>query len=153
MNANESFEQMFRREMQERERKTKAARGMLMAALSRAKVSKVLVDFDGSGDSGSIGDISYKPARGKENFGKGDIADTPHEVSQWTDEGCKRVVRDYTYDELVEEVCYGILGSEHPGWEINEGSFGEFEIDVAKGSVSLTFNQRVETYETSEEEY
>lgn len=153
MNANESFEQMFRREMQERERKTKAARGILMAALSRAKVSKVLVDFDGSGDSGSVGDISYKPARGKETFGKSEIVDTPHEASEWTDEGRKRVVRDYTYDELVEEVCYGILGSEHPGWEINEGSFGTFEIDVAKDSVSLTFNQRVETYETSEEEY
>lgn len=153
MNADESFENMMRRYAEEHERKTKAARGMLISALSRAGVSKVLVDFDGSGDSGSIGDISYKPARGKKNFGKSEVADTPHEVPQWTDEGCKRVVKDYTYDELVEELCYGILGSEHPGWEINEGAFGTFEIDVAKDSVSLTFNQRVETYETSEEEY
>jgi hypothetical protein len=57
-------------------------------------------------------------------------------------------------EELVEQICYDLLGANHMGWEINEGSFGEFVFKFGKGNkIDLTFNQRVESVETTEESY
>lgn len=152
MNASKEFLERFYREQAEQKAKTDKLRRALMRALVAAKVKRVSVGFDGYGDSGNVGEIKYEPA--PKDFGKRSVDDTPHKVVNWSDDGkCSESVRDYTFDELVEEVCYGILEGSHPGWEINEGAFGDIVIDPAKDTVAMTFNQRVESYETSEEEY
>lgn len=147
---NTDFADFLRKEREEREEKADKCRDLLMRALKSAGVKKVAVDFNGYGDSGNVENIAYTP---KSVDGKTEVSDSPHEVREWSDSGSKLVVRNYTLDELVEQLCYDLLYANHPGWEINEGSFGEFEINVTKNSVGLVFNERVETYETSEEEY
>ena len=37
------------------------------------------------------------------------------------------------------------------GWEINEGSYGTFSFDVLNRKISLEFNERVESVNTTEE--
>lgn len=76
-----------------------------------------VVNFDGAGDSGYI-DKSIV-------FG-----------------GSSR----YKLPEKVLGYLYEILGSNHGGWEINEGSFGNFEFDYVNKRIVLNFNYRMEDY-------
>jgi hypothetical protein len=45
--------------------------------------------------------------------------------------------------KLIESVCYDVLKSACDGWEINDGSYGEFTFDVEKRKVTLDFNERI----------
>jgi hypothetical protein len=149
MTDNEFLETM-KKYREEQEQRAESARSKLMHALQAAGVKKVVASFDGYGDSGNVETIAYEPA----TDGSAEVSDSPHQVTDWPQDGePQRTVRNYTLDELVEEVCYALLGTGHPGWEINSGSYGEFLIDPAANSVRLTFNERIESVETSEEEY
>lgn len=142
-------------EQRARQERSKGLRGKVMAALTAAGAKSVTVDFDGSGDSGEVGRPVVEP---KEAKGVLDlpVPGTTHEASDWVGKGGEgrlvRTTRDRTVSEAIEELCYALLGN-HPGWEINEGSCGEFVIDPNADAINLTFNQRVESYETSEETY
>lgn len=133
-------------------RDAEAARATLMRALKAEGVTRVEVEFDGSGDSGSTEAPVFSPSVAK-NFVKKEVPDTVFESTDWSDGTPKKVKRNKTIGDLIDDVCYGILGSEHGGWEINEGSFGRFMIWVEKGVVNLEYNQRIESYESYEEEY
>jgi hypothetical protein len=61
--------------------------------------------------------------------------------------------REGCVEELVHEVCYDKLASTHMGWEINEGSYGTFSFDVLNRKISLEFNERVESVNTTEETF
>jgi hypothetical protein len=45
-------------------------------------------------------------------------------------------------EEAVVELCYGYLEQEHDGWEINDGAFGEFTLNVTELRIALNFNAR-----------
>jgi len=149
MQLDNEFMKRLERERVERASKRDKARQILIRELRAAGTKTVDVDFDGYGDSGGVGSIIYRPVLD----GKKEVGDTPHEAPDWSEGTYKKIVRNYTFDELVEEVCYGILEEQHGGWEINEGSYGTFEIDVAKDSVALHFNERIASVESYEEEY
>lgn len=142
------FERM---EQQRREvaKKVESDKARLVGFLREKGVSSVEVSFSGYGDSGNVDDPVYS----KQIDGQQEVPDTTFNATVWTDAGSRTVVRNKTVNELVADLCYAILESRHGGWEINEGSFGGFVIDVEEGSIALTYNQRVESYETSEEEY
>jgi hypothetical protein len=42
------------------------------------------------------------------------------------------------------------FSSKHGGWENNEGAYGEFTFDVAQRTITLDYNERVETSEYSQ---
>ena len=50
--------------------------------------------------------------------------------------------REAPLRELTESLCYGYLEFRHGGWEINDGSFGEFTLTVAERAIELDFNAR-----------
>ena len=66
-------------------------------------------------------------------------------LSLWVaDFGCTELrARQLDLQEAVEHLCYGYLEDRHGGWEINEGSFGEFTFDVAVRTVTLDFYGRL----------
>jgi hypothetical protein len=54
--------------------------------------------------------------------------------------------------EAVEQLCYDCLRDKHEGWEINDGSFGEFDFNVEKQTIALVFNARfTDTHTTTYE--
>lgn len=152
MNADNEIMAMMQKHRREQEERSSRARSSVIRALRSAGVKRVDIRFDGSGDSGQIEEIVYSPAQGK-GFGTSEVPDTKREFTDWSQGEPRKVARNHTHDELVEEACYGILFSEHPGWEINEGSYGDFVIDVASDKISLNFNQRIESVESYDEEY
>ena len=136
----------------EKQRKEAAvSRKNLIRALRDAGVTKVTVEFDGSGDSGNIYEPVFDPP--VKNIMDREVHDTTFEASDWSDGTLKKVVRNKSIRDLLDDVCYGILGAEHGGWEINEGSFGTFHINVEKDAVALDYNHRRECYDSYEEEY
>jgi len=75
------------------------------------------VEFSGGGDSGMLEDSG--------TFKTGERLDVPN---------------------VIEDFCYHLLESSFGGWEINEGSSGDFVFDVASGECYLNF-----TWNTEEE--
>ena len=76
------------------------------------------IRFDGSGDSGSIDD----------------------NITLYRNTG---PTEDDDVDEDIENLCYVML-REYPGWEINEGSSGEFNLNFETGIIELNYGQNIE---------
>jgi hypothetical protein len=131
---------------------------LLFDTLQETRVASIEVTFDGCGDSGQIESVVYEDHRGKEVsepklLVKGSFTGKTHE---WDDKkktfvevgGSEGKVRD-----IVEQVCYDKLEASHGGWEINEGSYGNFHFDVLNRKVNLEFNERIEEVRSSEESF
>ena len=119
-----------------------ANKARVFAALRQAGFTLVTVTFDGAGDSGQIENIEAivdgtdvaLPDVMVEivllHFG----VDEPERLSQ-------------PLTEAVETLTYFYLGHVHYGWEINEGSYGDFVFDVAAETVTLDYNERIASTE------
>ena len=71
--------------------------------------------------------------------------------SGWVEEdGRTRKDDNYKIPDVVENYCYELL-NKYPGWEVNEGSQGEFYFDSSKMMVSFEFqyNEEVNDRELS----
>ena len=113
-------------------------RTAILDALSSAKISRVLVEFDGCGDGGQITEIN--PHR------DGEIVALPegrvtYIEAEWAKAEPTR--KELPLAEAIEAFSYCILEECHQGWEDNEGAFGVFVFDVTSGKVQLEFNARV----------
>ncbi len=45
----------------------------------------------------------------------------------------------------IEDLCYKLLEQIQPGWEIDEGSSGTFELNYDENSIKLNFGLHVES--------
>jgi hypothetical protein len=114
-------------------------------ALTAAGITSVTVDFDGAADSGQIDDIHCEGSAA-------DIQEITVNIRavEW---GCEPTEQSATLYAAIEDLCYGYLEQQHDGWEINEGAFGDFTLDVASRTVDLEFNGRFVTYDTSKHSF
>jgi hypothetical protein len=99
--------------------------------LKSAGVACVHIQYDGCGDSGQIEGIEYRSEDGKpiDILGKVTITD----------------------DELMD-LFYDLTQARHPGWENNDGAFGEFEWNLTGDTLTHTHNDRFTDYDTTEHE-
>lgn len=81
----------------------------LLEEFKKDGITEVYFDFNGGGDSGYI-----------------------------EEEGTTNNSTPVTASEELENVMYGML-SNYGGWEINEGSHGQFTIYVLNGTINLNF--------------
>jgi hypothetical protein len=118
---------------------------VLFAALAAAGVTRVVVTFDGYGDSGQIENVEVQGAAA--------LPDTSiiFMVPLWQSEDAER--RELPLATAIEELTYDCLSDHHDGWENNEGAFGDLTFDVAAGTIALDFNYRVETFENHTHTY
>lgn len=118
-------------------------KAVLFEALAQVGITTVLVEFDGYGDSGQIEDISA-------HAGPDDAVDLPEcnvEIAR-VEYGRLEIVREtYTVKEAIERLAYDFLEETHGGWENNEGAYGDFLFDVAERTITLNYNERIETSE------
>ena len=144
--------------------KNKAA---IFKVLTDMGVKQVEVDYDGSGDSGQIEDVKLIRRTNIEAMGEAiednDVVEEGEdevmvviekETSRYNGEGWDRKVEEVTesIDEAVKELCYDMLESLHAGWEINEGSSGQFRLDVGDKTINLTHHNNFMETETTEHE-
>ena len=115
----------------------KANKILLFAHLSSAGISRVIVEFDGGGDSGQIEGITA--------YADDTITDLPSETltqlrEKYRGQQPERV--DLELSKAIEELAYDCLAMAEYGWEINDGAYGEFTFDVGRSTIELDFNQR-----------
>jgi hypothetical protein len=131
---------------------------ILFDVLDAHGVDSVEVTFDGSGDSGSITDISF--------FDDSvDVSPTPDEIMAKIVEGAKVLVSTgfsssgftenfsetpITVRELIESITYDGLKAKHEGWENNDGAYGEFNFDCDSRNVTMEYYERSTEYDTHE---
>lgn len=138
------FEEWKKRE-QLQGQATRLNKATIIEALKSAGVTCVCVEFDGSGDSGAIENVTCQGA-----------SETIPEVliEEWRVVGGTLIgAPNVKLADAVENLAYDLLEQKHPGWEIDAGAFGDITIDVAKDAVTHTHNDRFEDYETSTYNY
>lgn len=99
--------------------------------LQHAGVECIHIIYDGCGDSGSIESITYTDAH-----------ENPVDLTGKT---------TITADELME-LFYDLTQARHPGWENNDGAFGEFSWNLRDETLKHTHNDRFTEYDTTEHE-
>jgi hypothetical protein len=99
--------------------------------LKEAGVAVVQLAYDGCGDSGQLESVTYVDAQGKPVNPTGQVA--------------------ITEDQLMD-LFYDLLETRHPGWENNDGAFGEFLWDLAADSLHHSHSSRFTDYDTEEQE-
>jgi hypothetical protein len=119
-----------------------ANKTVLFDALAAAGITSVLVHFDGSADSGQIEHIDATAGDQSAEIPNGNIV-----IAQvrWAEPNIERTT--LSVRDAIESLAYDFLEQTHGGWENNEGAYGEFTFDVAERTITLDFNQRVETSE------
>lgn len=114
-----------------------ANKTVLFDVLAAAGITRVIVHFDGYGDSGQIEDVEAKAGD--------EIVDLPDERIEILDPmwGSAEIERQtHTMREAVETMSYSFLRQTHVGWENNDGAYGDFSFDVAERTISLDYNER-----------
>lgn len=121
----------FHARMEEDRRKrleaTTAERAALLALLSAAGVTEVVAEYDGQGDSGNVEELDVRPP------------------------GVRATLAGDTVRRL-DEFIWSLAYSNHPGFEINEGGFGEFFWRITDDHIDLTHNERMISVETTHHE-
>jgi hypothetical protein len=109
----------------------------LFSALERAVVTKIVITFDGYGDSGQIEDVQAKA-------GDDDItmpnAMIEFATTVWGQPEPER--SSVTVATAVESLTYDALERTHGCWENNDGAYGAIIFDVADYSITLDYNER-----------
>jgi hypothetical protein len=109
----------------------------LFDALAAAGITTVTINFDGYGDSGQIEAMEVRA-------GDEDRALPAVEVeiasAQWGSATINR--QTLPVREAIETIVYDFLSQKLGGWEIDEGSYGDFTFDVAERTITLDYNQR-----------
>ena len=135
----------------------RALAAVLRPVLREAGIDRIRMAFDGSGDEGWVNpdDILADPAASWLTMAPQAIEDLIREparelleslgVRTWDGKA-----RHLTCADVAAEAGYALLEAKHPGWEINEGAFGEIQITVSTWTARLEFNQRSATYESSD---
>jgi hypothetical protein len=115
---------------------------ILFDILHAAGVEEFAVNFEGSGDDGQIEEIGLDDkilemkVEGV-SIVEGHVWDIEKGVR------VEKIIDNLSVKKFVEKICYDVLEGSHCGWENNEGSYGTFDFDVTKRSVTLVFNERV----------
>ena len=135
---------------QEREAANRALRDQMLVLLRTAGVDTVTTHYDAYGDSGNIEELvllpeilapTVAPEGAPELAGAaapdGDVAhpieaDDPRVTAAQREQLC----------DLLWNIVYGL----HPGFENNDGGFGEIEWDIAADSITIEHNQRFTDY-------
>lgn len=115
-------------------------RNRIRKVLEKAGVTRVRVNYSGSGDSGQIDQVSlYKGEKEiVEINAKVSVASMTSKwdskESRWIDSSQNQVL---PVTEALRELVYDWLEADHGGWENNDGASGECSIDVAKDKFLL----------------
>jgi len=115
-------------------------REKVAALLKSHGVRSVHADYDGEGDEGQINTPDF-------------LGDAIPGAEQRPDFPQVLVIKiEDSLSERVRDLLYTFLEDLYPGWEINEGSYGQFEWNLKTDKIQLTHNERFMQVDTSEDE-
>jgi hypothetical protein len=120
----------------------------LFDALEAAGITRVLVSFDGSGDSGQIEEIGAVSGDQLRDFPPGTVV-----IGRAYWGASEADLVECSVYQAVETLVYDFLDETHSGWENNAGAYGEFTFNVTGRSITLDYNERFEESEYTQHIY
>ncbi len=131
---------------------TNDLKDIIFDILTENKVKNFTVSFDGSGDSGQVEDISSEvPSKVLHKEIQGVRIPNGTRYSQGKAEIIWEEAK--TVEDVIQSVCYQALERVCGGWEIDDGSYGEFIFDVKNRKISLDFNERISDVRSSQYDF
>lgn len=128
-------------EMQEQKRRIAEARpankAALFDALAAAGITSVEVNFDGSGDSGQIVEVTAWASEAKASLPAQSI-----ELVEPGKDGEPINRTTLTVADAIEILVYDVLDETQSGWPNDDGAYGDFTFDVVKRTIALDYNER-----------
>lgn len=121
----------------------------VVAFMQANGIEKVIVEFDGSGDSGQTETPVIFPDSKQDLINQQIPFITFSQRFSGGEWSVDATEKQASVEEALEDLAYCALENNHGGWEINEGAFGEIIIE-ADGSGRIEYNQRVESTEYEE---
>ena len=109
----------------------------LFNALALASVTRVVVSFDGYGDSGQIENVEAQAGDDPVTM---PAATTEIAEAVWDQAESKR--SSVSIAEAIESLAYDVLEKTHCGWENNDGAYGDIVFDVEEETITLDYNER-----------
>ncbi|HUC18147.1 MAG TPA: hypothetical protein VMA37_10735 [Acetobacteraceae bacterium] len=109
----------------------------LLNALALASITRVVVSFDGYGDSGQIENVEAQAGDDPVTM-PGAAIEFAEAV--WDQTEPKR--SSVSIADAVESLAYDVLEKTHCGWENGDGAYGDVIFDVAEGAITLDYNER-----------
>jgi hypothetical protein len=115
----------------------------LLPVLRQHGVQQVEIEFDGSGDSGSIAGVSYSPGE-LEFDADGVTVEYATSARYWngTQWLLERALTQASVQSAIEALTYDYLEETGVDWYNDDGGFGTLEIDVEAGTVRLNVDVR-----------
>ena len=120
----------------------------LFDALAAARIDTVEVTFNGYADEGQIDGIVA------DGEGAGaDLRLVNIELARivWGNPVSTR--ETLTLKDAIEKLTHDLLEQTYDGWENNQGAYGDFLFDVFERTITLNFNERIETSEHTQHEF
>lgn len=117
----------------------------LFDALAGAGIDTVEVTFNGYADEGQI-DGAVADGEG----GNTDLRSINVEIArvEWGNHIVTR--QTLLVKDAIEKLVYDLLQQIYSGWQDNQGAYGDFLFDVAERTITLNFNERIETSELTQ---
>ena len=110
----------------------------LLDALSKLAITHVNIEYEGCGDSGDVTQIKVTPEKAVKELETIHIEYfSPEQTKNGKDYRYPLVAKTLTLKEALYAFAFQWLCFEHRGWENNEGSSGNVEIDVVEKSFHL----------------
>ncbi len=120
----------------------------MFGVLAAARVTSVVVSFDGYGDSGQIESVETKAGDDPVPLPSGDVELS---AAVWGTLEAER--RRMTIAEAIEKLAYDFLEETHSGWETDDDAYGDFTFDVEQRTISLQYNERHVAFEHHSHEF
>ena len=109
----------------------------LLNALALACITRVVVSFDGYGDSGQIENVEAQAGDNPVTMPAAAI-----EIAEAVWDQTEPRHSFVGIAEAVERLAYDVLEKTHCGWENSDGAYGDVIFDVADGVITLDYNER-----------
>lgn len=120
----------------------------LFDAFHAVGITLVTVAFDGGGDSGQIESVDAFAGDAPADMPEAQIA-----LLKAQPDGSGTETTIMPIADVIEDLVYQLLTQSHPGWENNDGAYGEFRFDVAARTITLDHNDRYTAVESFEHEW
>jgi hypothetical protein len=114
----------------------------LFDALAAARIDTVEVTFNGYADEGQIEGAVADGEGGDTNL------HSIHVEIARVEWGNQIVTRQtLSVKDAIEKLVDDLLDQTYSGWENNQGAYGDFLFDAVERTITLNFNERIETSE------
>ncbi|WP_375284110.1 DUF6878 family protein [Sphingobium yanoikuyae] len=120
----------------------------LFDALQTVGITMVTVAFDGDGDFGQIESVDAVASDAPADLPRVQIA-----LLRAQPDGSGTETAIMSVADAIEDLAYQLLTKSHPGWENNDGAYGEFRFDVSARTITLDHNDRYTAVESFEHEW